>query len=424
VLIALWTLVLFEFQWLAASFGALPFLRLPTLLFLVLIVTLAIQVPSNSTWRRRWQWYTPYLAFIATGIVALPFAVNRGFVVDSLTLFFLYWTLIVGTVAIVDTPRRVELLASLYGLSFIWFALWGSWRGFVPWHYVIANDDGFGALMVVGVGLSSFLAAAAPKASRLRMLMGLAAVLSLTGVVASFARGAFLAVSVVAGLVWFRSQRKIRGLVIGLTGALLVVVVANTFHRDEFWAEMETSFTHSTTEGTNEDRWVLWTAAWLVFQERPLLGVGPGNFGPFAAQHFNVGDLPSGGYGYTNNPGMLYNRSLHSIYMQIISEHGALGSLAFLWMLTHFWRRNRVLRTPEAAQRWRARGGTFDLRSMALGLEAGMVGYLLTAAVYGLIHSHWPYTLIAINLLLHGTVFGRRRPKTVRRMTPATRAGL
>lgn len=412
MLIGLWTLVLFEFQWVAARYGVQPVLKLPTLLFLLLIIMIAIEVPSNATWRRRWQWFTPHLLLIATGIATLPVAMNRGLAVHSLKLLFLYWTLIVATVVIVNTPRRIELLAGLYGLSFIWYGLWGSWRGFVPWHYVLANDDGFGALMAVGVGLCSFLTVAAPKGSRLRLLMGVATFLSVTGVVASFARGAFLAAAGVGGLVWFRSQRKVRALAVGIAGTLLVVVAANAFHvADEFWAEMETSFTHGTSEGTNQDRWVLWTAAWQVFQERPLLGVGPGNFGPFAAQHFNVGELPPGGYGYTNNPGMLYNRSLHNIYMQILSEHGMVGILAFLGMLVHFWRRNGALRTALAAQRWRALGGTFNIRTMALGLEAAMVGYLLTAAVYGLLDTHWAYTIFALNLVLHSTVFDRRRLK-------------
>lgn len=413
-LVTLWCLVLFDVQWLFASYGLQPVLKLPTLLFFLLIGTLMLQVPGQPVWRSKWQWHGPFLLFVASAAVTLPWALNNGYARQSIQLYMLYWTLIVATLVMVDSVRRAERLFLLYGISFLWWGVWGAWRGSVPWHYSLFNTDGFGALMVSGVGMSAFLTAAAPKKSTFRRTMAVATSLCMIGVVASFARGAFLAAVAVAVLIWLRSKRKWRGLLIGVGGAILVIGAANILHPGEFWVEIESAFSHGTDEGTNQDRWILWGAAWDIFKERPWFGVGPRNFGPFASQFFEVGDLPEGGYGYTNNPGMLYNRSLHNIYIQILCEQGIVGTLAFLLILVHFWRRNAALRSEDASRLWRGMGGRLQLRALASGLEAGMVGFLVPSVFYGLITVHWFYTMIALNLLLHSMVFGNRNGKSRR----------
>jgi hypothetical protein len=132
--------------------------------------------------------------------------------------------------------------------------------------------------------------------------------------------------------------------------------------------------------------------------------VGPRNFGVFGAQFFEPGDL--GGM-YENNPNVLYNRALHSFYFETLSEMGIVGVFALCWMLVDFWRRNAFLRTARAEQRWIERGGRMRLRYLALGLEACMVAFLVTAALYALSAMHWFWTLLALNLLLHALVKGR-----------------
>ena len=416
LLTTLWVFVLFDPQWLLSSYGIPVLLRVPTALFVFVTLAIALEVPSKASLKARWNWHLPFLVFMGAGVATLPWALNNGFARQSIMLWALYWTLMVGTAAFVHSVQRAEKLLLLYAMSFVWYGVWGSWRGQVNWHYAFYNHDGFGALVVTGVGLCAFLTVAAPPGSRFRRVAAAGAALSVLGVVASFARGAFVASIAVAFLVWVRSKRKMRGLAIGIGGALMVLVAAEILHPGMFWAEMETIFTQGKDEGTGQDRWILWGAAVEIFKERPLFGVGPRNFGPFAAQFFEVGDLPAGGYGYTNNPGMLYNRSLHNIFVQIFVELGLVGSLAFIAVLVHFWRRNVALRTEEAAARWRSLGGRLDLRSVALGLEAGMVGYLIPGMFYGLLAMHWFYTLLAVNLLLYVMVFGaKRKPGTIRR---------
>ena len=414
LLVALWIAVTFDPQWFFASHGLRPILKIPTLMLLWLIALLIMEVPSRTEWKKRWEWNWPFLTFVLTGLVMTPFAQNNGIARAALTLYMIYWTLMVASIVIVDSARRTEKLFLVYGFSFFWWGLWGAWRGGVPWHYGLFNEDGFGALMVTGIGVAAFFTAAAPKGSQFRKVMLYTTIMAIIGVVASFARGAFLSAVVVGFMIWVRSKHKMKAAMLGAVGAVLVVIAANVLHKGAFWAEIQSAFTEGTREGTGNDRAILWTAAWEVFKENPVFGVAPRNFGPFAASYFNVGDLPEGGYGYTHNPRMLYNRSLHNIYFQILCEQGIAGALAFLWILVDFWKRNMRLRKPEAQRRWNLLGGTLEVRSLALGLEAGMVGFLLPGMFYGLMPMHWFYTLLALNLLLHARVYGKGVPASVR----------
>jgi O-antigen ligase len=350
----------------------------------------------------------PVLAFIGVGAITLPFVMNNGLAREWLQQQLLYWLLMVATIGLVDSARRVEWLFLTYALSFAWWGFWGAQAGKVGWHHVLSNEDGYGALMAIGLGFCSFLVVAV-QTKWLRVLMLISAALCVVGVVASFARGAFLASVAVFAMVWIRSPRKGLTLGAGVGAALVVVGAAMVLHGDAYTAEIQSVFHEGTEQGTGNDRWVLWMAAWEVFLHNPIFGAGPNNWGVFATTIFDFGEL---GSMYANNPGRLYTRSLHSLYFTIISELGIAGVIAFLWILVDFWRRNAALRTQAAAQRWREIGGTYQLRALALGLEVAMVGFLAIAGVYSTAGKHWLFTILALNLVLHAHTV-RGQPKTV-----------
>ena len=399
LLAALWLVTLFDPQWLLAARGFRGGLKLPVFLFLGLAATLALSAFTVKDFGRRWTWYAPLFCFIAVAIASSAFTLNLGRSRDAVQVMLLYWTLVTGTAALVDTARRAELLLLAYGLQFVWWGLWGSLTGLVYWHPALANFDGFGAWMVIGGGLCSFLILASDNKWLRRALM-LAVALCAVGVVASFARGAFLAAVAVLGVVWLRSPRKGRALAWGLACAALFATAASVLYGEAYWAEMATIF-EGTSEETGEDRWVMWRAAWEIFLARPILGAGPENWGVFAATYFRPGDV---GSVYAFNPSMLYGRQLHSSYFQTLAELGILGIMTFGWIFWDFWRRNAFLRSARAAEVWKEMGGRLALRPVALGLEAALVGWMAVAAFYSLSGTHWFYTILGLNLLLHSLV--------------------
>ena len=412
LLFTLWVFILFDPQWFVAYVGPNVFLKLPTLLFAGLLLTLIVGVPAIPAWSRRWTWYPPFMLYILAGVVTLPWAMNNGMAREALQVSILFWAVVVGTSAIVDSARRAEILLRLYGLQFVWWGAWGATAGLIRWHPQLANYDGYGAFAVGGIGISYF-AAMASQPGWFKRIMYVSAGICALAVVASFARGAFLAAMTLFAVIWIRSPRKGATAAAGV-GAILIIVIAAVvlFPPGWFMNEIMSAFSEGTTEGTGEDRWELWMAAVKVFEHRPIFGVGPRNFGVFAAMNLEAHEV--GGM-YAQNVLMLYGRSLHSFYFTVLSELGIVGCFALAWIVVDFWKRNAVLRRPDSAATWKALGGTLELRQIALGLEACMIAFLVTAALYALEAMHWFYTMLALNMLLH-TIVTRRGA-----MSPAAR---
>jgi len=69
------------------------------------------------------------------------------------------------------------------------------------------------------------------------------------------------------------------------------------------------------------DRLALWTSAWHMFQDHPLVGVGPGNFPVVYVSHYI---LPQ-----AKEPNLVH---AHNNFMHMLAETGILGICAFLYM--------------------------------------------------------------------------------------------
>ncbi len=405
ILFVQWVTVVWEPHWYAAAKGPDVVLKLPMLLFASIVLIIALGVPTTETWQRRWQWYTPLLAYIAICAIMVPFAPNIGYARMSLQTIVLWWAFIAATGAVVDSAPRAEWLVKMYAFAFLWWAVWGLRFGLVQWHYSLSNYDGFGAFNVGGVGICYFLAMGATN-KKLKYTMYTLAALCAMGVVASFARGAFLALTIVLFTIWLRSPHKGKTFA-AMIGVVLVIVAAASllFEEGFFWNEIMSVFEEGTTEGTGEDRMILWGAGWRVFTERPFLGAGLRNWGVVAASLFQPGELP-GDYA---NPGRLYTMNLHNVWLTILAESGIIGSMAFLWILVDFWRRNKAMRTAEAEARWVMMGGTIKLRSIALGLEASMLAFIFNSIIYAMMSLHWFWTMLGLNFLLHSLVINQHR---------------
>ena len=400
-LFLLWLILLFAPQWWLASHGVALALHLPTLLFALLGLLLLLRLKVR-------EWYLPLLLLVIFAILTTPFAFNPAHAIGPAKALILYWLFAVGTLSFVQTPRQsVPILLMLGIYQFAWWGVLGAKNGLVAWVPDLDNYDGFGPLMVIGTACALHFGLAA-RSRPMRYFAFVVAAVCTLGLVSSFARGAVLAAGFVLAFMLYRSPNK-RAAVGGVTLAAAVVVLSGIFlfadvdrgtkdSQRSFFAEIGT-VSRDVDAGTGEDRRVLWKAAWEVFREHPILGVGGESFGPFAAGYFLPGTI---GGGYSRNPRILYNRKLHSGYFQILCEFGIVGSLLFGWLLVDFWRRNAALRTPQYRTAWHAAtGGHYDLRWLALGLESGMVAYWGTAVFYNQLFEPWLYALLTANALLH-----------------------
>lgn len=391
---AAWVVMILSPHHLLASFGPASFGKIASAVLLPVLLITIMRIPSLLGSGRGWMLYPQFGLLLAVGLATLPFATNRLLGRQALQMLLVYWGVMVATTDSVRTPRQILPILAVFVWQFGWWALWSGSTGLVPWHPTLGNFDGYGGMMVAGAGACYWMGMGFKSRPR-RLLAMLLAGFCVIGVIASFARGAFLALIVVAAVIWIRSPKKLLTLAAILLGTTVAVGGASMlFGGNLFWDEMRSAFTEGTSSGTGNQRWVLWTAATRVWLEHPILGVGAANFGVFASGFFMPYELEG-----FENPLALYGFNLHNAYMQVLSEFGLLGLLAFLWMHFDFFGRNRELRDPAAVALWQSRGGSqyCDLRYLSFALEAGMIASMLTNMVYAGLVEPWFYTVLAVN---------------------------
>ena len=403
----LWVIVFFDPDVWLASQGALWARKVPSALYMVmaaLVLTQAATAPRSV-------WFLPFLVFMINASLTVQFGENTGVARDLVwKILLLYYFLAVGSLTFIKSVEKARLVLLLFLCQFMFLGAQAltsqtgmgttSWRP-IPWHPILGNTDSFAPLMVIGIAFSYYYGLAT-QAKIARWVAFLTGLLCVIGMVASYTRGASLAAGITVLYVWLRSPRKTKALLwVGVATTAFFITTNVIYHGGEFWARLATITSEGTQAGTGADRWDLWRLGWRVFTERPIFGVGAGNFGAYTLYHIPADDLLGR---YALNRWFLYGRVLHNVHLEILVEFGLVGVVTYLWMLVDFWKRNAALRSQPFTSAWaRAMRGRFDLRSLSLGLEAAMIAFLITGFFYDQLFVHWLYSLLTMNALLHAT---------------------
>ncbi|HEY5999250.1 MAG TPA: O-antigen ligase family protein [bacterium] len=197
--------------------------------------------------------------------------------------------------------------------------------------------------------------AAAAEDRRDRALRAGAAVFLAVVVVFTFTRGIWIALlAALAILAWVFARRAATALAVAgalVVAALLVVP-----------SSLRTRAVSMTDLGTNVERLLLWETAWNMVRDRPVLGVGIGNFR--AAQDAYVREAV---------PLVMTRTHAHNVWLQVAVERGVLGVLALLWLFLALLGAARRAVGDRAARRRE--------RALAAGALAAVVGLLLDGLV-------------------------------------------
>jgi putative inorganic carbon (hco3(-)) transporter len=154
-------------------------------------------------------------------------------------------------------------------------------------------------------------------------LMGMGFLLGLA-VILTYSRGALLGVSAMTAVLWLKSRGKIPGAFLILAVAVFVYSFA-----PERWFDRMNTIEHYEGEGSAETRLYIWQVSLKIAEERPFLGGG-----------FRITHWPN----ETNR--LLTHSSLqrmrlplaaHSIYFDVLSEHGWVGLILFLMIGGYSW---------------------------------------------------------------------------------------
>jgi probable O-glycosylation ligase (exosortase A-associated) len=249
----------------------------------------------------------------------------------------------------------------------------------------IGDNNHFALALIMTIPLLRFLQML--LASRLgQLLMTGTMILVAAAALGSHSRGALLAIGAMTAMLWWRSRSKVLGFfMIGFIGYGLI-----TFMPDEWTTRMETIGTYEEDQSAT-GRLVAWRMAWNAAFHHPF-GVG---FNAARAELFAA-------YSPDSTVGAPV---AHSIYFQMLGQHGfvGLGLFLLLWFSTWRWAtalRKEAAGIPEA--HW-----CVDLAGMC---QVALVGYLVGGAFLNLAHYDMPYNIMAIVVLTR--IWVRRRSWT------------
>lgn len=271
------------------------------------------------------------------------------------------FSLFVITTTMVSTSHRLRwtvltVLASAgWGSLYVirqWQQYHNAFPGFRTWGG-LAGDPNYYAVTVV-LSMPLMVVWLMAKGSKWRKWFCIGClIVSLVGFIFVASRGGFIGLSVgLLFLIW-NTRRRLRNL--ALVSLLMIAVI---------FAPGESAFSRllRPTESDQESsqfRLELWKAAENTFLEHPLFGVGMGHYHPTIVREGAVIDLPF--------------HVAHNTYVGLLADLGLAGIIPFLGALfSAFANLRRTARRSKAS-------GQLLLHQVAMGLQAGLLGYIVCA---------------------------------------------
>ncbi|THF63654.1 putative O-glycosylation ligase, exosortase A system-associated [Pseudothauera nasutitermitis] len=249
----------------------------------------------------------------------------------------------------------------------------GSHRVWGPIDSFIYDNNAFALALIVTIPLLHFLQMQA-QSRWLRHGLTLTMLLCAAAAAGSHSRGALLAMIAMGAVFWWRSEKK------GLMGVLIafVALIMLPMMPQEWWDRMATISEYQEDESAMGR-----INGWIVAFE-----VARAHFfgGGMSYQHQHFFDL----YGTYNN----FVIAAHSIYFQILGNHGFGGLFLYLamWLSTYrsaSWLRRNARDLPQA--RWAA-----DLGAM---VQVALIGFAAGGAFLSLSYFDLPYNMLVMVVL-------------------------
>jgi probable O-glycosylation ligase (exosortase A-associated) len=294
------------------------------------------------------------------------------------TLFF-----VLISMAALNTEKDTKLFATVVTLSLAFYGFkgglftimsGGTSRVLGPDGTYITDNNDLALALLTTVPLIWYLHLRAPQRWLKLALAGLA-LLTVASVIGSYSRGALLGGAAMLGLLWLKSRNK------AATGIalLLLVPLVIAFMPAEWFGRME-SIDNYKEDNSALGRLNSWEFAFNVAKDN-LMG---GGYLTFTPKVFAL---------YAPNP--LDVHAPHSIYFQVLGEHGFIGLAIFLSILVLGWRTgSRIIKAckDEPDLHW--------ARDLAAMCQVSLVGYAVGGAFLSLAYFDLLYDILIIVVLL------------------------
>ncbi|WP_426167339.1 putative O-glycosylation ligase, exosortase A system-associated [Pseudoduganella sp. R-34] len=389
-------------------FGSLPFVFKRPFYGAVLWIWISVMNPHTQSWG--WAQSMPFAAIIAgtTVLAMLARPKDVKFPNTALTwilVAFTGWMCLTTLFAIgpenplpllnkvvkimlmtlvvamlVRTRRDIEMVVwaivvslGFYGVKGGLFTIRsaGAYRVWGPTGTFIEGNNEIALALIMVVPLMLFLGGLITGKWGKRAMWA-AAGLCVLAALGSYSRGAAVALAAMLGFLWLKSQEKLK------LGALMVVLapLALVFMPEQWHSRIDTINTYE-QDSSAMGRINAWKMAINLANDHPLFGGGYQIYNKFIFQL------------YAPNPDDIH--AAHSIYFQVLGEHGYVGLALFLLLYLVVWRNGTwVIRhageLPELE--W-----TIRLVRM---LQVSLIGFMVGGAFLSLAYFDVPYYIMVI----------------------------
>jgi probable O-glycosylation ligase (exosortase A-associated) len=249
----------------------------------------------------------------------------------------------------------------------------GSYRVWGPVDSFIEGNNELALALIMIIPLMRFLQLNVASAWVRRLLLA-AMVLSAVAALGSHSRGALIALCAMGAVMWWRSENKLR------LGALLLVIGASLvgFMPDEWSSRMETIGTYE-EDASAMGRINAWHMAFNLAKAN-FFG---GGFSIYTPAVFAT---------YAPHPEDIH--AAHSIYFQVLGEHGFVGLLLYLLLWLFVWGTAGQLRKQGAR-----RPETLWVSQLGAMTQVSIVGFAVGGAFLSLAYFDLPYNLLVLVVL-------------------------
>ena len=330
----------------------------------------------------------PWALFVFWTCLSMTTALNPDAALEYWTRFMKVQALTWCALLLLTNRVRLEFFLLVSALSIGFYGVKGGIFSvvnkfeFIVWgppdSAIDGNNEIALALLMIMPLLFYFMQRAPKKLHKLVFIgtMGLSLLASLT----SYSRGALLAMGAMMGSLIWKSRKRAALLVLAAAALPLVIGLM-----PEKWFDRMNTIQTYQQDGSAMGRINAWYFAWNLAKDHPILG---GGMRTFTKRLFLQ---------YAPDP--LDHHDAHSIYFQVLAEHGFPGLFFFLSTLLMGYRlcsriMKRTAGIPEVA--W-----ANDLARM---LQVSMIAYLTGAAFLGLAYFDLPYHLIAAAVIANARV--------------------
>ena len=239
------------------------------------------------------------------------------------------------------------------------------------------------------------------------------ALLALLTAIGTYQRSALVGLVAMAAFMTLRAKRKL--LFISIAAIAGLVIVLTTSDR---WNERVSSITEYRTEGSALTRILVWKWTLDFVATHPL----GGGFQSYVVNHVTLPPDPA-------NPGgiMQFGRAFHSVYFEVLGEHGWPGLFLFLATAgfsfgSTYMLGRRTRSVPELA--WCA--------DFAVAIQSGLIAFLVCGAFVGIAFQPMFWYFVAMSVSLRAHVWHAQRQQgtsvtgwraTGQLLSPATATG-